>query len=678
MSFLYPSVLFGLLAIAIPIIVHLFSFRRYKTIFFSQTKFLQQVKMQHASKNNLRHLLILLFRCLAVAAIVLAFAGPFVSSSSNASITQSRVYSIFLDNSLSMQGEGTEGQRFQTAKTSARNLVRELPPDAKIQLLTNNLEGFSRFPLSKEEALDRVDEIEFSANSADITAILGLQKAFFSQELNAAAAGTAFLISDFQTNQFSVENQWIDTLNNYRLIEINPVLIPNISVDSIYFDSPFLQPGNAYPLHVVLTNHSGQLVEDVMVNMEIKNGSNLSFPVSINPFSSADSLVKVFFNQTGFNPITVSINDNALTFDNKIFGSAQVGSTVNIIEIFEGEPEITFTALFGDEPWFNLNQMPAKQVNQSALQSANFIILNGVNQIETSLQRFLVNFVESGGTLLAIPKTENDNSFAQVLQGFGVLVEPYQATETRGASIETNHPLLSNLFEKVPQNINLPKSKGYFPTKGSFTTIISLEQNTPLLGQVNDRAGNVFFFTIPSNSAQSNLKRHGVFAGVVLKMAEFSVPNSPLFFSPESSESLSVLDAQRTGKVQVKHTQSNVEYVLPIEVFGQDRVVSPGRYLSEPGFYEILNDSENVIFALNRSLTESNDEYLNAEELENQLKLSGASRVSSISASNLKSAGIKDFVEGKQTLWRYFVGLALFFLLLEMLLPLFFRNNQSA
>ncbi|MDO9613526.1 MAG: BatA domain-containing protein, partial [Bacteroidota bacterium] len=44
MSFLYPVFLFALLALAIPVIIHLFNFRRYKTLYFSNVTLLKLIK----------------------------------------------------------------------------------------------------------------------------------------------------------------------------------------------------------------------------------------------------------------------------------------------------------------------------------------------------------------------------------------------------------------------------------------------------------------------------------------------------------------------------------------------------------------------------------------------------------------------------------------------------------
>ena len=78
MSFLFPGFLFGLFALAIPIIIHLFNFRRYKKVYFTNVRFLKELKQESESKSKLRQLLILLSRLLAITALVFAFAREIV------------------------------------------------------------------------------------------------------------------------------------------------------------------------------------------------------------------------------------------------------------------------------------------------------------------------------------------------------------------------------------------------------------------------------------------------------------------------------------------------------------------------------------------------------------------------------------------------------------------------
>ena len=76
MMFVYPLFLWALAVVSIPIIIHLFNFRKYKKVYFSNVKFLRELKQESKSKSRLKEILILSARCLALISIVFAFAQP--------------------------------------------------------------------------------------------------------------------------------------------------------------------------------------------------------------------------------------------------------------------------------------------------------------------------------------------------------------------------------------------------------------------------------------------------------------------------------------------------------------------------------------------------------------------------------------------------------------------------
>ncbi|MCB0577098.1 MAG: BatA domain-containing protein, partial [Saprospiraceae bacterium] len=82
MQFVFPAFLAALAVLAIPVIIHLFYFRRFKRVYFTNVRFLKEVKEETSNRQKLRNLLVLLMRCLAIAAMVLAFAQPFIPLSS--------------------------------------------------------------------------------------------------------------------------------------------------------------------------------------------------------------------------------------------------------------------------------------------------------------------------------------------------------------------------------------------------------------------------------------------------------------------------------------------------------------------------------------------------------------------------------------------------------------------
>ena len=75
-SFLYPTLLWALLAVAIPISIHLFSRQRVKKIDFSSLIFLKSLEKTRLRAIKIKSLILLLIRSLIILFVVLAFARP--------------------------------------------------------------------------------------------------------------------------------------------------------------------------------------------------------------------------------------------------------------------------------------------------------------------------------------------------------------------------------------------------------------------------------------------------------------------------------------------------------------------------------------------------------------------------------------------------------------------------
>ena len=70
MHFVFPTFLYALIALSIPIIIHLFYFRKYKKLYFPDIRFLKKLQEQKSNINQLKQRLILLAR-LAAASMML-------------------------------------------------------------------------------------------------------------------------------------------------------------------------------------------------------------------------------------------------------------------------------------------------------------------------------------------------------------------------------------------------------------------------------------------------------------------------------------------------------------------------------------------------------------------------------------------------------------------------------
>src|SRR5437667_7770599 len=76
LAFAHPAYLWGLLAVALPILVHLFNQRRPRPLAFGAIEFVLRSQRQKARRLRLRQIVLLALRCLLIAAGATALARP--------------------------------------------------------------------------------------------------------------------------------------------------------------------------------------------------------------------------------------------------------------------------------------------------------------------------------------------------------------------------------------------------------------------------------------------------------------------------------------------------------------------------------------------------------------------------------------------------------------------------
>ena len=134
MVFAAPQVFWALLLLLIPIVIHLFLFRRTKKIYFSNVAAISRIKDETKSQNRLKHLLILITRILFFLLVILAFIQP-EKASDNAFLSKSVIY---IDNSysLSRSEDGVTG--LDQVITNVSDYVQSRSLDHEFIILTND------------------------------------------------------------------------------------------------------------------------------------------------------------------------------------------------------------------------------------------------------------------------------------------------------------------------------------------------------------------------------------------------------------------------------------------------------------------------------------------------------------------------------------------------------------
>jgi hypothetical protein len=184
MNFLYPSFLFALSAVIIPIIIHLFNFRSYKTVYFSNVQFLKDIKQETRSKSTLKHLLVLISRIFAISALVFAFSQPFIPADTSNGGQNNYAVCIYVDNSFSTQAESKYGTVSEVIKKKALETAEIYPENTQFLYLTNDFEQKHLHYVSKEQLKDFILETELSPVVKKISDVINKVQMFFNEKLS--------------------------------------------------------------------------------------------------------------------------------------------------------------------------------------------------------------------------------------------------------------------------------------------------------------------------------------------------------------------------------------------------------------------------------------------------------------------------------------------------------------
>ena len=329
MNFLYPTFLLALFAIAIPIIIHLFNFRRFKKVLFTNVRFLKEVKQQTRAKSQLKHLLVLASRILAISCLVLAFAQPYIPVEKNQKIVKENVVSIYIDNSFSMDAVNSEGRLLEQAKLFAQEIATGFKPTDRYQLLTNNFDGRQQRLLNQDEFLEQVDNVSMSSHVRSVADVIQRQDEVF--QSGTADGKRSFIVSDFQESNTDFQQVTADSSVLYTLVPIASQDRANLYLDSCWFESPIRRANQPDKLLVRVRNISDNGYDNIPLKLMINGTQKALGSCSVGGNSYVDVPLSFTVNEPGMVNAVVSLTDYPVTFDDAFYFNYEIASSVKVL-----------------------------------------------------------------------------------------------------------------------------------------------------------------------------------------------------------------------------------------------------------------------------------------------------------------------------------------------------------
>ncbi|KXB97619.1 MAG: hypothetical protein AA908_05705 [Chlorobi bacterium NICIL-2] len=263
MQFFNPLMLLGLVAAAIPILLHLLNLRKLRTIEFSTLRFLQQIERTQVRRLKLQQWLLLVLRTLLVVLAVLAFARPVVRTSLpvlGGQVRSSVV--IVLDNSPSMDTQDERGNRFQWAIRQAEQILSSLKSGDEVALITSSgvLQSKSLgFTTALGAVREELQSLPLAYGSVSLRDMLDAARSVLATAQNAHRE--LYVISDFQTSMLAPRE---DSLKQIMPVE-RVIIVPassgsnlgqfDLGIDSVGIITRLIEPGKPIEFAVRIRNN---------------------------------------------------------------------------------------------------------------------------------------------------------------------------------------------------------------------------------------------------------------------------------------------------------------------------------------------------------------------------------------------------------------------------------------
>ncbi len=678
MYFLYPFFLLALLSIAVPVLIHLFNFRRYQKVYFSNVQFLKEIQEQQASRRNLKERLILASRILALTFLVLAFARPYIPGKNAANSGMQQAVSIFVDNSYSMQTLNKEGTLLDEAKRRAKEIASAYNINDRFQLLTQDFEGKHQRLLSRDEFNDAVDAVKISPQSRSLQQIINRQQSLLSTQQSAIRS--AYLVSDFQKNMAGNKPLKADSAIHFNLVQLRASELPNVAVDSVWLLTAVHRPGESEKLVLRLHNYAGEKAEKVPLKLLLNGAQKALGSFTIDPRSAQNDTLAFSGLQSGWQRGEIQLQDNPVTFDNRFYFTFDVKQQMQVLLIDRGIANPFLKAVFGTDPFFSIKRVTDGNVDYGALNTYPLIVLSDVATISTGLAQQLRSYVAKGGTLVVFPSVDAD------LAGYKSFLQPMNAawpekliTETtKVAAINLQNPVFKNIFESYPQNPDLPSVKKYYKlnsaTNGPGENMMELPGRQTFWSSYNSGKGKVYVSAVPLNDDFSNLPRHALLVPVMLRIALLSGHDHPLFYTLGQDESIEVTPVQSSEKQILKLVKGSQAIIPDVRQQEGSTLLYVSDQLQNTGIYELKKqDSTITVIAFNDNRKESDMSYLTGTDLKQIFPQAGT--ILSPGQASLKGE-VSELNFGLQ-LWKLCIILALIFLAAEILLIRYYNFDKQ-
>ncbi|MBS1518398.1 MAG: BatA and WFA domain-containing protein [Bacteroidetes bacterium] len=702
MNFLNPAALFGLLAVSVPILIHLLNLRKIRKVDFSTLMFLKEIQKSKMRRIKLKQLLLLLIRICIIIFLVFTFAKPvYEGYSFNSDSGGKSTVLIFLDDSFSMDASDGNGPYFSRAKESVKQILKYYKESDEIILIPSSEIGYRKsigITGAKKEITDSLNTLKTSLKPFKLDDALTKSEQIFRNSVNPNK--DVFIVSDFQRNNAGNFNSKTDNSDlkdvNFFLIRTGERTVSNLSLDSFKMISKIPAQFGNIKVSAELTNYSDNNVTGKSIKLYLDDKLTEETSVDVKPKSSATIQFSFIAPASGDLHGYMELGrenflEDELIQDNKLYFDIYIPGKINV-GLIGGQDEFRFiNAAINSAREIMQTDAEAKLFDVKMIPSISpDIMFQDVLMISLSEKyteneiSLLKEFLNSGKGIFIFPNEFTDiSNFNSVVSSKLDLpkIDKLNADESlnrtlKFGKIDFENPLMSEIFRNSSLNIN---SDSFLDPPGikKYFELILNERNVPVMMLSNERAfiaeselpkGKILISAVSPVTGFSDFPVNNIFPPVMIRSIFYL--NSDFGFSGNyytGSANIIPIKGLKNITDITGPEKNNFELKAELTGSGNDFFILPySTDTKEKGLYILKDSAGNKFgFSLNNDPAESDPQRMDPEEIKNFFSASGISDVEIIS----RTENIADDINSRRngtSLWKYFLIAAILLTGVEM------------
>lgn len=424
LDFLYKPMLWGMLAIAVPILIHLLNRYRHKRIDWAAMELLRRALVIRARQIRIEDILVLVLRCLAVLLLALAMARPTLSSAGAKWFgAESRVgVVIALDASYSMAHRPGMNTRFERALTRARKVLGTLEPGDPVSLV---LMGSTPRILLRDVGYDAARIEKVLSEAAPLPERLNLE--LCAEEIEKlvreirAPLRECYFVTDAQATSWQELSEKVkialremNTVAKVFYLSISAESAENLALTNFVLASGMLRKGAIARYVAEVTNFGRQPQERVGVTLTLAGKAVDQRVIDRIPAGEAKTIpLFARLDAAGDTRLGAQLGPDPLTVDNVRYAVTHVSEQVRVLAVdgapsdepYKSETDFLVTALSPKRGGpaaasLGVKVIPWLALPGERLSDYQVVILANVPDIRKDQAAALHTYVQQGGGLI--------------------------------------------------------------------------------------------------------------------------------------------------------------------------------------------------------------------------------------------------------------------------------------